>query len=111
MQLQAHDGSMGFLPGHAPLIAELGIGELKLVRGGSTEYMVVEGGIVEIRDNQLIVLAETAFEKADLDKAELEAKLSQLVAQKDGLAKFSDERSQIILEQEKIKARIKVAVR
>jgi F-type H+-transporting ATPase subunit epsilon len=36
--VQAHDGEMGFLGGHAPLISELGIGEIRLKNANSTEY-------------------------------------------------------------------------
>ena len=43
---------MGFLYNHAPLISELGIGEIRLRDGKKTEYLVIEGGVVEIRGQQ-----------------------------------------------------------
>jgi len=58
--VDAHNGEMGFLVDHAPLISELGVGEVRLSDGKSTEYFVVEGGIVEIRTNKMIILAEKA---------------------------------------------------
>ena len=109
--VQAHNGEMGFLPGHAPLISELGIGEIRLRDKTSTEYMIVEGGIVEIRDNKLIVLAENALKKEELDKDQL-TKLNKELDEKQGsLDPFSDERIQLKLEQEKVKARLKIALR
>ena len=57
--VQAYNGEMGFLVDHAPLISELGLGEIRLQDGKTTEYFVIEGGVVEIRDNKLIILTET----------------------------------------------------
>lgn len=62
------DGSKGFLAGHAPVLAKLGKGELRLDfadtskgQGGSTTYKV-EGGFVKMADNKLTILAEKASE-------------------------------------------------
>ncbi|MCU0847209.1 MAG: ATP synthase F1 subunit epsilon [Spirochaetes bacterium] len=110
--VQAHNGEMGFLINHAPLISELGVGEIRLREGKSTEYLVVEGGVVEIKDNRLIILAESAMKKSELDPQEIEAKLKELTELKDKeYAKFSNERYLIQLEQEKFKARLKVAMK
>ncbi len=109
--VQAYDGELGFLPGHAPLISELGIGEIRLRDKTSTDYLIVEGGIVEIRDNKLIILAENALTKDELKKDELENIYKELDSRQQGLEPFSDERMEVKLEQEKIKARLKVALR
>jgi len=110
--VQAHNGEMGFLVNHAPLISELGVGEIRLREGKSTEYLVVEGGVVEIKDNRLIILAESAMKKSELDPQEIEAKLKELSELKDKeYAKFSNERYLIQLEEEKCKARLKVAMK
>lgn len=110
--VQAHNGEMGFLVDHAPLISELGIGEIRLQDGKDTKYFVVEGGVVEIRDNKLIILAETASTKEDLNKQELEAKLKDLVDLKEREIKsFSPEWARFQIDEQKIKARIKVASR
>jgi len=47
--VQAYDGEAGFLYNHAPLVSELGIGEVRLRTGELTEFFTVEGGFVEIR--------------------------------------------------------------
>ena len=107
--VQAHDGEMGFMYNHAPLVTELGIGEIRLRNNDNTEYIVVEGGIAEIRDNKLIVLTENAFKKEDLSIREIEQRLEELKA----TTKFRDVEEEMRLETElkKQKARLKVASR
>ncbi len=109
--VQAHDGELGFLPGHAPLISELGIGEIRLRDKTSTEYLIVEGGIVEIRENKLIILAENAMMKDELNKEELDKLYKELDDKQSEMESFSEERIEVKLQQEKIKARLKVALR
>ena len=109
--VQAYDGELGFLPGHSPLISELGVGEIRLRDKTSTDYMMIEGGIVEIKENKLIILAENAMRKDELDKEELEKLHKELDAKQSELDPFSDEKIELKLEQQKIKARLKVALR
>ena len=52
--------SMGILPGHAPLLSELGDGELSYTSGGRTERLHISGGYVEVRDDHVRVLADKA---------------------------------------------------
>lgn len=75
------DGSMGFLPGRGPILARLGVGELRLDfadtskgQGGTTSYYV-EGGFVKMSDNKLTILAERAMPIDDLDRASAEQEL------------------------------------
>jgi F-type H+-transporting ATPase subunit epsilon len=56
----AWDGEVGILRGHAPFMAVLGAGEMRVTRGGSTERFRVEGGFVQVVDNVVTVLSETA---------------------------------------------------
>jgi F-type H+-transporting ATPase subunit epsilon len=58
-QIPGKDGYMGILPGHAALLSELGEGELSFTLSGATERFKVSGGYVEIRDNQVRVLADS----------------------------------------------------
>ncbi|HPN14220.1 MAG TPA: hypothetical protein PLA65_19340, partial [Spirochaetota bacterium] len=72
----------------------------------------VEGGVVEIRDNKLIILAETAAKKDDLNKKELEEKLKALQDQKQQEIKaFSSDWIRLQDTERRIKARLKVASR
>ena len=52
------DGSLGFLNNHAPLITVLKAGDVKVKTSTGTEVFPVQGGVVEVRNNTVIVLAE-----------------------------------------------------
>lgn len=56
----AWDGELGILRGHAPLMALLGSGELRVRRGGDTERFHVAGGFLQVVDNVVTVLSEQA---------------------------------------------------
>ena len=107
--VQAYDGEVGFLYNHAPFISQLGYGEVRLRNGNSTEYLIVEGGFIEINNNELIVLAENAFKKEELLKDEIEMEITELINNK----KSIDNKEEVILDIEikKRKARLKVAMR
>ena len=63
----AQDGEMGFLPRHAPLITNLGIGELRARAEGETLHFAVHGGFARIGDNRLLVLADAAEAPDEID--------------------------------------------
>jgi len=52
------DGSMGFLNNHAPLITVLKAGDVKVKTAAGEEFFPVKGGVVEVSNNTVIVLAE-----------------------------------------------------
>ena len=56
----AWDGELGILRGHAPLMALLGEGYLRVRSGGRTEHFHVEGGFLQVVDNVVTVLSERA---------------------------------------------------
>jgi F-type H+-transporting ATPase subunit epsilon len=60
-------GYLGVLPGHAPLLSELQAGELSFVREGSTEFMAVSRGFVEVLAERVIVLAESVERAGEID--------------------------------------------
>ena len=71
--LPGADGELGVLPGHAPLITELGIGELRYRKAGGemSDPIAVIRGFAEVLQDRVTVLAETAerAEEIDLDRA------------------------------------------
>jgi F-type H+-transporting ATPase subunit epsilon len=107
--VQAHNGELGFLYNHAPLVSELGVGEIRLRDDNRTDYLVIEGGIVEIRGNRMIVLAENAYTKDELNAAEIEKRLKEIKEMQ--FESFSKEKFIIQIEENKLKARLKVALR
>ena len=63
---------MGVLPHHAPLLATLGVGELRIRKGGEEESFAIVGGFVQVRPDKVVVMAETAdmASEIDLEKAQ-----------------------------------------
>jgi F-type H+-transporting ATPase subunit epsilon len=61
------DGELGILPGHAPLLATLGTGELRVAKGGTEESFAIIGGFVQARPDRVVVMAETADLASEID--------------------------------------------
>lgn len=78
-------GEFGVLPGHAPLLTSLDIGELCYKKDGVAVCMALNWGYFEVREDRIIVLVETAerSDEIDLERAKgamgrAEAKLKEL---------------------------------
>jgi F-type H+-transporting ATPase subunit epsilon len=69
--LPGGEGELGILPHHAPLVSTLGIGELRIRRGGEEELFAIAGGFLQVRPDKVVVMAETAdmASEIDLEKA------------------------------------------
>jgi len=109
--VQAYNGEMGFLFDHAPLISMLGLGEVRLRNPKTTDYFVIEGGLVEIKNNKLIILAEKAFKQSDLNAAELKKKIDDYDETFHRDKPDFKERFIMKIEQDKLKIQLKVAKR
>src|SRR5581483_10783524 len=70
MQIPAKDGYLGILPGHAPLITELGIGQIAYRRGTVIRYLAVGWGFAEVLPDKVTILAETAERAEEIDVAD-----------------------------------------
>jgi F-type H+-transporting ATPase subunit epsilon len=68
------DGQLGILPGHAPLMTELGIGELsyRTSASGQPVVLAVISGFAEVLPDRVTVLAETAERAEEIDLARAE---------------------------------------
>ena len=66
------EGELGVLPHHAPLVSMLGVGELRIRKGGSEESFAIVGGFLQVRPDKVVVMAETAdlASEIDLEKAQ-----------------------------------------
>lgn len=66
------NGELGILPNHAPLIAGLGIGVVRYTEGGKVKKLAISGGFMEVVNNKVTVIANTAetAEKIDLERAQ-----------------------------------------
>ena len=76
VQIPGKAGYLDVLPGHAPLITELMIGEISFKHGGTTEHLSVAWGFAEVLPDKVTILAQTAERAEDIDvKRAQEAKV------------------------------------
>lgn len=67
VQIPGREGYLGVLPGHAPLITELMIGEVSYRQGTYTGYVAVSCGYAEVLPDHVTVLAEKAERAEAID--------------------------------------------
>lgn len=67
IQVPGQNGYLGILPGHAPLLSELRLGELSYRKGAVWSYLTVFWGFVEVLPERVIVLAEMAERSEEID--------------------------------------------
>jgi len=105
-------GEVGILPLHTPFVTILKIGELRLKIGDKWEYVAVGGGYLEVSEDKVVVLADTAELAAEIDlerakraKERAEEELARAKKEKEvGFTKFE-------VDLERAVNRIKVAGR
>jgi len=66
------EGYFGVLPGHAPLLSTLGVGEVTYRQGREEHFLAVMGGFAEVRGDRVIILAETAELPEEIDRERAE---------------------------------------
>ncbi len=66
-------GVMGVLPNHAPVLSTLRAGELRIKIGNDVHEFAIGGGFVDIHDNKVIILADSAERADEIDIARAEA--------------------------------------
>ena len=64
------EGDFGVLAGHAPVVAAIRPGILTVTAGGKQQKIIVLGGLAEVSDKGLTVLADVATSVEDLDRAQ-----------------------------------------
>ena len=67
MQIPGRNGYLGILPGHAPLITELGIGQIRYRENGRSRCLAVAWGFAEVLPDRVSILAETAERAEEID--------------------------------------------
>ena len=81
------EGDFGVLAGHAPIVAAIRPGILTVISGGTQQKIIVLGGLAEMSDKGLTVLADVATSIQDLDRtrfAEQIAGMEAKLAEKEG---------------------------
>jgi F-type H+-transporting ATPase subunit epsilon len=67
------DGRVGILPRHMPLLTILDVGQLDIIKGGTTTSLAVSGGFMEVLPTRVTILADTAERADEIDEARAEA--------------------------------------
>jgi F-type H+-transporting ATPase subunit epsilon len=83
--LPAHDGEVGILTGRAALLVKLGVGALRLdiaAGGAQKRTLFVDGGIAQMRDNQLTVLTSQAIAADEIDAETARAEYNEAAARR-----------------------------
>jgi F-type H+-transporting ATPase subunit epsilon len=73
----AHDGEVGILPGRAPLLFKMGIGELRVESPEGNHNYFVDGGFAQMVENRLTLLTEQAKTIQEIDPAAAERALAE----------------------------------
>jgi F-type H+-transporting ATPase subunit epsilon len=78
----AYDGEMAVYPQHAPFVGVLGYGELRITSadGGATAYYYLGGGVVQVADDVVSILAEHVMPAGEVDAGAAEADLQAALA-------------------------------
>lgn len=81
------EGDFGVLAGHAPVVAVIRPGILTITTGGTHQKIIVLGGLAEMSEKGLTVLADVATSTAELDRAQFADSISEMeakLAEKEG---------------------------
>src|SRR6476469_8477259 len=73
VEIPGADGYFGVLPGHTPLLALLGSGEMWYRQGNQTTYLALSGGFAEVLPDRVTVLTRIAERPDEIDVARAEA--------------------------------------
>ncbi len=73
VEIPGADGYFGVLPGHTPLLALLGAGELWYRQGQAKHYLMLGFGFAEVQPDRVTILAEIAERAEDIDLPRAEA--------------------------------------
>jgi F-type H+-transporting ATPase subunit epsilon len=93
--LPTESGEVGILSGHVPLVTKVKAGELKVLKGGQTEYIAVDHGFAKVLGDTISVLTEAAVNVAEIDLSAVEAaqaRAEQALKDAEGLDPFELER-------------------
>jgi F-type H+-transporting ATPase subunit epsilon len=77
VQLPGLSGYLGILPGHTPLLTELGIGPLSYKKGPESGYIAIIGGFAEVLPERVTVLAEAAERSEEINETQARADLAE----------------------------------
>lgn len=108
-EVPGKEGCMGILPGHAPLLSELGMGTLSYRKGSDAEYFAVLGGFVEVLPGRVIVLADACERAGEVDVERARASLERAKAELGRSGASDDEKAEASRAIDRAQARLDAA--
>ncbi len=111
------DGLFGVMHGGSPLVARLGVGELRLdfpdtpdAKGGSRSYYI-DGGFAKMSDEGLIILAENAIPVESLAETDAEAELAEAMARQADISSpdAAEQADKIALDRTRARTKLRLA--
>jgi len=107
IEIPARNGYIGVLPGHAPLITELAVGEITYRNHGYAHHIALAWGFAEVLPDKVTILAENAERAGEIDvKRAQEAKERAEQRLKSGNTETDYERAQNALERAETRLRV-----
>jgi F-type H+-transporting ATPase subunit epsilon len=105
--LPGSQGYLGVLPGHAPLLTDLGIGTVSYRRGSETRYLSLAWGFAEVLPNRVSILAEIAERAEEIDRERAEKARDRAIGRLKGRGDDIDfKRAQVALEKSLIRIQV-----
>lgn len=83
-------GEFGILPGHIPFMSALEIGVTKVVIDGKPELFATMGGVFQFKDNEALILTQTAEKSSEIDAMRAEEAKKRAEARLEGASDESD---------------------
>jgi F-type H+-transporting ATPase subunit epsilon len=99
VQVPGKDGYLGILPGHAPLVGQLGTGYLSYGAGGRRRYLSVSGGFLQVLPDHVRVLANIAERAEEIDVERAKAELNDALEGLSTISPDTDPEKAVLAEQ------------
>jgi F-type H+-transporting ATPase subunit epsilon len=109
IEMPGKDGYLGILPGHAPLLTELGVGILTYHKGAEVRRLTVVNGYAEVLPDRVIVLAEASerAEEIDVQRARAAAERARgELAKVTGLPEMDWQKAEEALERAQVRVEV-----
>lgn len=109
LEMPGKEGYLGILPGHAPLLTELGIGVLTYQKGREIHVLTVMQGYAEVLPDRVIILAELSERAEEIDAARAQSAVERAQEELTRVGAQHDEWERISLALERAKVRVQAA--
>lgn len=111
VEVPGKEGYMGVLPGHAPVLSELGTGTLFYRKGGEVQYFAALGGFVEVLPGRVIVLADACERAAEIDVERARTSLERAKAELGRIGATENEKADASRASDRAQARLDAAAK